>query len=77
MTEGMEKESTKMPEPPPTAPEIRPIKKYMAELVGTMVLVLIGCGSVVTASIASMYLGGSGVDPIFYVEIAFALASPS
>jgi aquaporin Z len=72
MTEGTGKELNKIPEPPPTAPQISPIKKYIAELIGTMVLVLIGCGSAVTASIASVYFGYSGIDPIFYIGIAFA-----
>ena len=34
---------------------ITPTKKYLAELIGTMVLVLMGCGSVV---IAGTFLGG-------------------
>src|ERR1035441_10266238 len=41
---------------------ISPMKKYVAELIGTMVLVLMGCGSAV---IAGSYLGGT-------VGIAFA-----
>lgn len=41
---------------------ISPTKKYIAELIGTMVLVLMGCGSAV---IAGNYLGGT-------VGIAFA-----
>jgi aquaporin Z len=36
--------------------QITPTKKYVAELIGTMVLVLMGCGS---AAIAGSYLGGT------------------
>jgi aquaporin Z len=38
------------------APEINASKRYVAELIGTMVLVLMGCGSAV---IAVSYLGGT------------------
>jgi aquaporin Z len=51
-------ESEKITLPAP----ISPMKKYVAELIGTMVLVLMGCGSAV---IAGSYLGGT-------VGIAFA-----
>ena len=51
-------ESEKIALPTP----ISPTKKYVAELIGTMVLVLMGCGSAV---IAGSYLGGT-------VGIAFA-----
>jgi aquaporin Z len=58
---------------PPPQPQIRSIKKYTAELIGTMVLVLIGCGSAVIASIASLYLyQSSSIEPIFYLAIALA-----
>jgi len=40
----------------PTPTTILPMKKYVAELIGTMVLVLMGCGSAV---IAGSYLGGT------------------
>src|SRR5450759_3736289 len=44
-------------EKPVTIPiSISPTKKYVAELIGTMVLVLMGCGSAV---IAGSYLGGT------------------
>jgi len=45
--------------------EIRPTKRYLAELIGTMVLVLMGCGSAV---IAGQYVGTFGV------AFAFGLA---
>ena len=47
----VEKKLTEVPNPPPATPQIIPIKKYIAELIGTMVLVLIGCGSAVIASL--------------------------
>jgi len=61
----MEKTINKIPEPPAAVPQISPIKKYLAELIGTMVLVLIGCGSAVIA------LSGIGY---FGVAFAFGLA---
>jgi aquaporin Z len=45
---------------------ISPTKKYIAELIGTMVLVLMGCGSAV---IAGAYLGGT-----VGVALAFGIA---
>ena len=45
---------------------ISPTKKYAAELIGTMVLVLMGCGSAV---IAGAYLGGT-----VGIALAFGLA---
>ena len=46
-------------------PEIKATKKYIAELIGTMVLVLMGCGSAV---IAGFYIGNLGI------AFAFGLA---
>ena len=40
--------------------EIKPLKKYVAELIGTMVLVLMGCGSAVIAGKNFAGLGGNG-----------------
>lgn len=55
--------------PAMSVPEvITPMKRYVAELIGTMVLVLIGCGSAVTASLASSAFGYD----IGYLGIAFA-----
>lgn len=45
--------------------EIKPTKRYLAELIGTMVLVLMGCGSAV---IAGQYIGYEGI------AFAFGLA---
>ncbi len=50
--------------------QINPIKKYIAELIGTMVLVLMGCGSAV---IASYYIGKSGnIVGVGNLGVAFA-----
>jgi aquaporin Z len=51
--------------------EIRPLKKYAAELIGTMVLVLMGCGSAVLAGKDFAGLGGNGNVGI---ALAFGLA---
>jgi aquaporin Z len=61
----METTINEIPNPPPAVPEISPMKKYVAELIGTMVLVLIGCGSAV---IAGQILGVQYA----YLAIAFA-----
>ena len=45
--------------------EIKPLKKYAAELIGTMVLVLMGCGSAV---LAGSFIGNVGI------AFAFGLA---
>jgi len=45
---------------------ISPIKKYLAELIGTMVLVLMGCGSAV---IAGAYIGYSGISFAFGLAV--------
>ena len=39
-----------VPSPPPQVPQITPLKKYTAELIGTFVLVFFGCGSAVLIS---------------------------
>jgi aquaporin Z len=53
-------------EKPASVPEfIKPTKRYLAELLGTMVLVLIGCGSAVT-------VGGFLGTNFAYLSIAFA-----
>lgn len=39
-----------------------PMKKYVAELIGTMVLVLLGCGSAVFAGGVAMAFGLSVID---------------
>jgi aquaporin Z len=68
MGEDLERKITEVPQPPPQVPQISPMKKYIAELIGTMILVLIGCGSAVAVGISAQYLGYN----IGYVGIAFA-----
>ncbi len=46
--------------------EIKPMKRYIAELIGTMVLVLMGCGS---AAIASYYIGNVGISFAFGLSV--------
>jgi aquaporin Z len=56
---------------------ISPTKKYLAELIGTMVLVLMGCGSAV---IAGAYIGYSGISFAFglsVVAMVYAIGSIS
>ena len=65
MSEQVEEKITETPSLPPVAPQIPPIKKYIAELIGTMVLVLIGCG------VAVLVVGFLGITN-GYVGIAFA-----
>ena len=62
------KKITEVSNPPAATPQITPIKKYIAELIGTMVLVLIGCGSAVMVSLSASFLGYN----IGYVGIALA-----
>ena len=66
MGEEIEKKITEVSEPPAVVPQIAPIKKYTAELIGTMVLVLIGCGSAV---IAGQYIGAFGIAFAFGLSV--------
>ena len=70
MGEEMEKTINEIPEPPPAVPEISPIKKYIAELIGTMVLVLMGCGSAVIAGYDFIL----GITLVHGIAFAFGLA---
>jgi len=54
-------------EKPASVPtEIKPLTRYIAELIGTMVLVLMGCGSAV---IASYYIGNLGIAFAFGIAV--------
>ena len=46
--------------------EIKPVTRYFAELIGTMVLVLMGCGS---AAIAGAYIGNVGISFAFGIAV--------
>jgi aquaporin Z len=51
--------------------EISPVKKYAAELFGTFVLVLMGCGSAV---LAGKNFGGINGNGMVGISLAFGLA---
>ena len=73
----MEKTINEIPNPPPAVPEISPMKRYVAELIGTMVLVLMGCGSAV---IAGYYIGNVGIAFAFGIAViamVYAIGSVS
>ncbi|XHH08648.1 MAG: aquaporin Z [Candidatus Bathyarchaeia archaeon] len=63
MSEVKMKNETVPPEIPPT---VAPTKKYIAELIGTMVLVLSGCGSAV---IAGSFVGNLGISFAFGLSV--------
>jgi len=46
--------------------QIKPVTRYLAELIGTMVLVLMGCGSAV---IAVQYIGYEGIAFVFGLAV--------
>jgi len=77
MGEELGKKTNEIPEPPLGTPQINPIKKYIAELIGTMVLVLMGCGGAV---IAGYYIGNVGVAFCFGLAVlamVYAIGSVS
>jgi aquaporin Z len=69
MSEDVENKMTEVSSPPPAVPQIESIKKYTAELIGTMVLVLIGCG---TAVLVTGFLGTQ--YSYVCIPLAFGLA---
>lgn len=56
----------KVEKPASVPTEIKPLTRYIAELIGTMVLVLMGCGSAV---IASYYIGNLGIAFAFGIAV--------
>jgi aquaporin Z len=66
-------ESEKIAVPTP----ITPTKKYVAELIGTMVLVLMGCGSAVIAGNAIGFSGISFAFGLSVVAMAYAIGTIS
>ena len=56
---------------------IAPIKKYIAELIGTMVLVLMGCGSAVIAGNAIGFSGISFAFGLSVVAMVYAIGTIS
>jgi aquaporin Z len=57
--------------------QITPMKKYIAELIGTMVLVLMGCGSAVIAGSYIGYLGIAFAFGLAVVAMVYAIGSVS
>jgi aquaporin Z len=57
--------------------QITPMKKYIAELIGTMVLVLMGCGSAVIAGGNVGYLGISFAFGIAVLAMVYAIGGVS
>ncbi len=77
MGEELGKRVNEIPEPPSMKPDISRAKKYVAELIGTMVLVLMGCGGAV---IAGYYIGNVGVAFCFGLAVlamVYAIGSVS
>ncbi len=62
----MATEFVKVEQPASVPTQIKPITRYLAELIGTMILVLMGCGSVV---LASYYIGNVGVAFAFGIAV--------
>jgi len=68
MSEESENTLMEVFSPPPVVSEIAPIKKYTAELIGTMILVLIGCGTAVVVTMLGVTYSYVGI------ALAFGLA---
>lgn len=77
MGEELKSKLSEVSQPPPAVPDISSMKKYVAEMIGTMVLVLMGCGSAV---IAGQYIGYSGISFSFgfaVLSMVYAIGSVS
>ena len=72
MSEEAVNKITEVIQPPPNTSKISPIQKYAAELIGTMVLVLMGCGSAVIAG--HDLAGGLGGNGIVGISLAFGIS---
>jgi aquaporin Z len=59
------------------SPPISPMKKYFAELIGTMVLVLMGCGSAVIAGSAIGFSGIAFAFGLSVVAMVYAIGAIS
>ena len=53
------------------------MKKYVAEMIGTMVLVLMGCGSAVIAGVEIGFLGIAFAFGLSVVAMAYAIGGIS
>ena len=72
MSEEEANKITEVTQPPPKTSKISPIQKYTAELIGTMVLVLMGCGSAVIAG--HNLTGGLAGNGIVGISLAFGIS---
>ena len=77
MGDEVEKMLTEVPAPPPAVPQITPLKKYIAELIGTMVLVLMGCGGAVIAGSAIGNVGIAFCFGLAVLAMVYAIGSVS
>ncbi len=57
--------------------EVKPTKRYLAELIGTMILVLMGCGSAVIAGAYISYLGIAFAFGIAVLAMVYAIGGVS
>ena len=73
----MSAEIEKVDKPASVPTEIRPITRYTAELIGTMVLVLMGCGSAVIAGYNVGFLGISFAFGIAVLAMVYAIGGIS
>jgi aquaporin Z len=70
-------EVEKIAKPASVPTQIKPMTKYLAELIGTMVLVLMGCGSAVIAGTYIGYLGISFAFGIAVLAMVYAIGGVS
>jgi aquaporin Z len=77
MGEEIEKKLTEVPSPPAAVPQITPMKKYIAELIGTMILVLVGCGSAVIAGGNIQNVGISFAFGLAVLAMVYAIGGVS
>lgn len=73
----MSSEVEKVEKPASVPTQITPIKRYAAELIGTMVLVLMGCGSAVIAGYAVGNLGVAFAFGIAVLVMVYAIGGIS
>jgi aquaporin Z len=77
MGEEIKKTINELPEPPPATPQIASMKKYIAELIGTMILVLMGCGGAVIAGSAIGNVGIAFCFGLAVLAMVYAIGSVS
>ena len=73
----MSTEVEKVEKPASVPTQIKPITRYTAELIGTMVLVLMGCGSAVIAGYNIGFLGVSFAFGIAVMAMVYAIGGIS